>query len=364
MDDKEKLEQVKEQITLDQMFDLLITLGADPVIKGDFIMCRTICHGGSSHKLYYYDNTKLFRCYTECSDTFDVFQLVVKLNSTDGRNYPLPKAIDYICNYFNIEQENQNFSNEQVELQDWKIFNRYDKISNIENKEERKVEMKIYDDKILSYLPHPRILPWEQEGISKDIIKSYNICYNPSSQAIVIPHYNINNELVGIRERTLIKENEIYGKYRPMYLNHQMYNHPLGFNLYNINNSKDNIKRTKKVIIFEGEKSPLLFASYFGQENDITVAVCGSSLSSYQVQLLLDLGIEEMIIAFDKQFQILGDKEHLGWIKKLKDIDKKYSKYVKISFMFDKWNLLGYKDSPIDCGKETFLELFNKRFSI
>jgi hypothetical protein len=30
-----------------------------------------------------------------------------------------------------------------------------------------------------------------------------------------------------------------------------MYNHPLGFNLYNINNSKDNIKNTKKVIIFE-----------------------------------------------------------------------------------------------------------------
>lgn len=142
--------------------------------------------------------------------------------------------------------------------------------------------------------------------------------------------------MVGIRERTLIKENEIYGKYRPMYLNRQMYNHPLGFNLYNLNNSKDNIKRTKKVIVFEGEKSPLLFASYFGEENDITVAVCGSSLSSYQVKLLLDLGIEEMIIAFDKQFQELGDKEHLGWVKKLKDINKKYSSYIKISYMFDK----------------------------
>ena len=168
------------------------------------------------------------------------------------------------------------------------------------------------------------------------MIQQHNICYNPSSQAIVIPHYNINNELVGIRERTLIKENEIYGKYRPMYLNRQMYNHSLGFNLYNINNSKDNIKATKKVIVFEGEKSPLLFASYFGQENDITVAVCGSSLSSFQVKMLLDLGVEEIIIAFDKQFQQLGDKEHKGWVKKLKDINKKYSPYVKISYIFDK----------------------------
>ena len=100
-----------------------------------------------------------------------------------------------------------------------------------------------------------------------------------------------------------------------------------------------------------GEKSPLLFASYFGKENDISVAVCGSSLSSYQVQLLLNLGIEEMIIAFDKQFIELGDEEHKGWVKKLKDINNKYSKFVKVSYMFDKWNILGYKDSPIDCRK-------------
>lgn len=362
-ENKERLEEIKNSLTIEQVFDLLLSYGADPVLKDDLIICRTICHGGDSHKLYYYENTHLFRCYTECSDTFDIFQLVVKVESSGGRNYSLPQAINYVINFFNLSIENKNFQKNDDELIDWQIFNRYDKILNNENNK-RTIEMKIYDDKILTYLPHPRILPWEQEGISKDVIKYHNICYNPSSQAIVIPHYNIDGELVGIRERTLIKENEIYGKYRPMYLNKQMYNHPLGFNLYNLNFSKENIKRTKKAIIFEGEKSPLLYASYFGQENDITVAVCGSSLSSYQVQLLLDLGIEEMIIAFDKQFQELGDKEHLGWVKKLKDINKKYSKYVRISYIFDKWGILGYKSSPIDEGKEKFLELFDKRFSL
>jgi hypothetical protein len=362
-ENKERLEEIKNSLTIEQVFDLLLSYGADPVLKDDLIICRTICHGGDSHKLYYYENTHLFRCYTECSDTFDIFQLVVKVESSGGRNYSLPQAINYVINFFNLSIENKNFQKNDDELIDWQIFNRYDKILNNENNK-RTIEMKIYDDKILTYLPHPRILPWEDEGISKDVIKYHNICYNPSSQAIVIPHYNIDGELVGIRERTLIKENEIYGKYRPMYLNKQMYNHPLGFNLYNLNFSKENIKRTKKAIIFEGEKSPLLYASYFGQENDITVAVCGSSLSSYQVQLLLDLGIEEMIIAFDKQFQELGDKEHIGWVKKLKDINKKYSKYVRISYMFDKWGILGYKSSPIDEGKEKFLKLFDKRFSL
>lgn len=32
--------------------------------------------------------------------------------------------------------------------------------------------------------------------------------------------------------------------------------------------------------------------------------------------------------------------------------------------MFDKWNLLGYKDSPIDKGPDTFLELFERRIII
>lgn len=362
-ENKEQLENIKNNLTIEQITDLLATLGADPILKEDFIICRTICHCGNSHKLYYYNNTKLFRCYTECSDTFDIFQLIVKIQSNNGCKYSLPQALIYICNYFNIVLENKNFENNN-QLQDWQILNRYNKNIYKEDVINKKVEINIYDDKILTYLPHPRILPWEQEGITKDVMNYHHICYNSSTQAIVIPHYNIEGQLIGIRERTLIKENEIYGKYRPMFLNNIMYNHPLGFNLYNLNFSKENIKRIKKAIIFEGEKSPLLFASYFGKENDISVAVCGSNLSYYQIQLLLKLGVEEVIIAFDKQFQTLGDAEHLNWVKKLKEINNKYSKYIKISYIFDKNNLLQYKDAPIDRGPNIFLKLYNMRFSI
>lgn len=92
--------------------------------------------------------------------------------------------------------------------------------------------------------------------------------------------------------------------------------------------------------------------------------MCGSVLSNYQIQLLLNAGATEIIIAFDRQYKELGDEEHLSWIKKLKEISNKYSKYVKISYIFDKEHLLDYKMSPIDDGKETFIELYNKRFSI
>jgi hypothetical protein len=195
-------------------------------------------------------------------------------------------------------------------------------------------------------------------------MKRSGICYDPVLQGIVIPHYNIDGELVGIRERTLIKENEQNGKYKPAILNGVMYNHPLGFNLYNLNNSKENIKRMKKVFIFEGEKSCLLYQSFFGVDNDLSVAVCGSSLINYQVQLLLSLGVEEIIIAFDKQFKEIGDDEWKSWTKKLKDLHKKYGSMVQVTFMFDLKNNIGYKDSPIDCGKEVFLKMFNERVAL
>ena len=359
MEYKEFSEKVKNDLSIDQVCDLLASLGGDPQIEGDLIISRTICHGGHSHKLYYYNNTKLFKCYTDCLDSFDIFELIIKINKLNNIDYSLPQAIRFITNYYGIVVETE-ISENQENLQDWQILNKYDRSSSQE-KEEKIVEMKFYDDKILQYLPHPRILNWEKEGITREVMEECGICYDPSYQGIVIPHYDINGKLVGIRERTLIKENENNGKYKPAILNYKQYNHPLGFNLYNLNNSKENIKKIKKVFVFEGEKSCLLYRSYFGSDADISVAVCGSNLINYQVQLLLSLGVEEICIAFDKQFQEIGDDEWKRWTKKLKELNRKYSPLVQISFLFDKMNLLGYKDSPIDRGPEIFMKLFKER---
>ena len=161
-----------------------------------------------------------------------------------------------------------------------------------------------------------------------------------------------------MRGRTVCEEEgERYGKYRPMRVNGIQYNHPLGMNLYNFNNSKDNIKLMKKAIIFEGEKSTLLYQSYFGLQNDISVACCGSSVSAHQMQLLLDAGAEEIIIAFDRQFQEIGDTEFKHLKKNLLKLRDKYKTYATISFIFDKNKTTGYKSSPIDEGPEKFLNL-------
>ena len=76
MNFKEWSEEIKNSLTIDQVYDFLNALDGNPKKQNEnLILARTICHGGDSHKLYYYNNTKLFKCYTECSDSFDIYDL-------------------------------------------------------------------------------------------------------------------------------------------------------------------------------------------------------------------------------------------------------------------------------------------------
>jgi hypothetical protein len=360
-------DQIKESLTTEQVEEVLTEFGGEPERRGEILVSRTVCHCGNSHKLYYYPNTKLFKCYTDCAETFDIFELTRKVMSREqpkvreDSTWNLPEAIDYIAQKFGFAPNTQVDNTESLSsAKDLILFEEYDRINNINNITQE-VELKEYPSDILLHLPHPKIQPWLNEDITQEVMDSHGICYDPKNEGIVIPHYDINNRLVGIRERTLIKENEIYGKYRPAYIGKQLYNHPLSFAIYNLNMSKDNIKKIKKAIIFESEKSCLKYSSFFGKENDISGAVCGCNLINYQFFLLLSLGVEEIIIGFDRQYKKIGDEEYLNWIKKLTNIAKKYSKYCNITFIFDTKNLLDYKDAPVDKGPEVFKQLYKER---
>lgn len=360
-------DQIKQQLTFQQVFDYVAELGGEPRLDSngaEIFISRTLCHnpiGTGSHKLYYYENTKLFHCWTQCGDSFDIFDLTRKWALQRGEEWSLSRAVGYVARYFGIaSSEDENFGDTQQKLRDWDILKNYQQNSSISN-DKKIIEFKEFDENILQHLPRPRIIPWLNEGITQEIMDSRGICYDPVNQGIAIPHYDENGALIGIRERTLIKEEEAYGKYRPAILNGQMYSHPLGFALYNLNFSKDNIQKIQKAIVVEGEKSCLKYASFFGMENDISVAVCGSNLIQHQVDLLIKYGAKEIVISFDRQWQQKNDAEFNQWVKKLQAIHKKYCSKVQVSFIFDKENLLPYKASPLDEGAEVFIELFKRR---
>ena len=74
---------VKQQLDIEDISALLEELGGEPETYDDKIVSKTICHNGNSHKLYYYNNTQLFHCWTNCGDSFDIFDLVSKVKDID-----------------------------------------------------------------------------------------------------------------------------------------------------------------------------------------------------------------------------------------------------------------------------------------
>ena len=358
--------EIRNKLDIDDIFNLLQEWGGEPEYTEFGILSATICHnvpGEGSKKLYYYANSTLFKCYTDCDASFDIFELTIKVfNIQHNRKLDLNDAVRYIAAKHGYGGRIED-SPEDEELEDWQILSNYDRIQSIEIGEKKNIVLKEYDDIILSRFNYTlKIGPWLREGITQEVIEQARIGFYPGGDQITIPHFDCRGRFIGLRGRTLSQqEGDIYGKYRPLKINNLLYNHPLGMNLYNLNHSQNNIRIIKKAIVYEGEKSTLLYKSYFGLENDISVACCGSSVSDYQIGLLLDAGAEEIIIAFDRQFQEIGDDEFKRLKTKLVKLYNKYKNYVNISFVFDKNMITGYKDSPIDCGKDIFLQLFKER---
>jgi DNA primase len=356
------IEKVKEAIESEDIFTLLEYLNAEPVDHGSFFTCKTICHNhddieSASHKLYYYINTSLFHCFSECGESFDIFELICKVKEID-----LDQAVFYVVNFLNLQWKiDDPDSDYNVNEEDKEVFSRYNKIDELVPKENNKLELAEIDKNILKYFPQPRYLNWEKEGISKDVCDLMDIHYNPLNGSIIIPHYDENNRLVGIRQRALVKEDEEYGKYRPAYIQGKIRSHPLSFNLYGLNKAKPAIKDFNTAIVFESEKSVLRYIDLYGLTNDIAVACCGNNLSEYQFQLLLDSGATEICIAFDKDFHELDDDDCRRVVDRLKKLNQKYRTRANISILFDKENLLGYKMAPIEKSKAIFEHLFRER---
>lgn len=69
----------------------------------------------------------------------------------------------------------------------------------------------------------------------------------------------------------------------------------------------------------------------------------------------MESGAEEIVLALDRQFQEINDDEYKKLKTKLIKMNNKFKNYVKVSIIFDKNMITGYKAAPLDEGKEKFL---------
>ena len=358
-------------ITTEDIIEILKDLGSNNYKLDDKgnIYFNTVCHNGDSNKLYYFSDTKFFQCFT-CCGSLSLFDVVMSAKGID-----FIESYNYICNFKGISR----FKKLKIGLQKREVQNKdLDFLKfHLYKKENQIIQLPTYDKYILNIFDDYVPLSWYKEGINDEIALFFQIKFYISQNKTIIPHYDINGNLIGIRGRAFFKhETENGKKYMPVTIQNLTYRHPIQYNLYGIFQNQENIRKIKKAILFESEKSVMLYGSYFGQENNISLALCGMSFSLYQRDLLLSLGVEEVTICFDKQYQIelIDDKnidknskvwrEYENYIKRLIKISEILMLYCNISVVTCWDKKLNYKDAPIDHGKEIFEQLYRERYYI
>ena len=342
------LTKMANELSNDRIIELVTSLGSDAYIDtNDAIIFKTICHHGDgtagSMKLYYYKQNKRFHCYTQCSCNFNIYGLFQRHYEAIGYKYDF--FSDIVLPIFGDKIYENEYNNLRYESD----YSKY-------NKTKITINRTPLNPNILNIYSFNPTLEWLNDGISEEMMRKYNILYSIDENKIIIPHYDENGNLIGVRARSLNDEDIEFGKYMPVMVEGKILAHQLGYNLYGLNLVKDNIKNKKMAIVAEGEKSVLQYATMFGQENNICVATCGSSFSRYQFELLYKIGVNKILIAFDNDEKVWKEKEK--YYKKLEALCGRYKNLCKIGFIWDTQNLLDLKDSPFDKGKKVFLELY------
>jgi len=212
-------------------------------------------------------------------------------------------------------------------------------------KDKPKQENVILDDSVLeSYINFPSY-DYLQQGIGYETQISYGIKFDISSKRIVFPIQNRQNELIGVKGRTILDTEDSRYSSVPKFL--YLYNFNKGIEFFNFNRALPYILDLKEVIIFEAEKSCML-AHEYGFYN--TIAIGGFEMTHFQVELLNELGIEtKIVLAYDK------DKD----VEAVLGQAKKFNKSRRVYAIYDYNDLLSFKDSPVDLGKSVFQQLYD-----
>lgn len=344
-------EQIVKDLKDEEVIRLMYELGADRHEETDnYIIFPTICHNENateaSMKLYYYKDTHLLYCYTE-DGPMSIYKFLENYYKT--RNIEYNWGQDILKVVFQCSAATDLTTKETIFKQSLK--DKYRK--------RQSIQLAAYSPNVLESFVKQYPIEWLEDNISAGAMDKYNIRYSISQNKIIIPHYDINNRLVGIRGRALNESEIAYAKYAPVKIEDIVYKHKLSLNLYGLNHNWKNIKELGICYIAESEKA-VLQSELFGEKN-CTVAICGSSLNIYQIKLLMQhCQPKEIVLCLDKE-ELPGEDKYFY---KLWDMCSKYKLYTNMSFIYDRENLLNLKDSPFDRGRNIFNKLLEKRVKV
>ena len=359
------------------------------------IKVLTLCHGGTHHNAAFDPETHKITCFSECGNKTRLLHTWVALALGLDNPSAAKRFIERWIDEAEIDLSDA-VSGAGSGTTTYRAFNpdmRVDMVTGI--------DPAILADLYSQFDTRSETLsrlcwcqPREQggDGIPLQQLIDFQVAYYPKRGTIILPHHNANGQLVGLYERSFrplredVRKILGYGpyewiddraawaaihyapksKYMPLLKEGQYqdkekwcWSFPNNRNLYGLHRAKEAIRKSGRAIIFEGAKSVMLAHAY-GYPYAVASHTYGAS--DTHIAMLIQAGAKEIILAFDKQYQEPAGKEWKVYEDKTRGLAGRVGISVSVSRICDKVGaFLGYKDAPIDQGKEIFDSLFASR---
>lgn len=347
------IQSLKSQLTDDRIIELMDALGV-PLMKADSnnLIFPSICHHGAdaiNHrpKLWFNQERQVFHCWV-CglhTDTIGLVRCIKHLNFN--------QAVSYICSVLHL-QVGQIEQNEQID--NWREMKKW--LPDAEPEPDKIVE---YDPSVLSLFDHLYPQEWLDYGISTDILDKFGVGWYARQACISIPIV-FNGRLVGVRGRYTREQDIAKGKYRPICtLDGQVLKCATSSVLYGYDQNRVEIEKCHSVMLFESEKS-VLKAPQFGINN--ALAVFGSNISKQHIQLLLELGVNDVALCMDNDYHTVGDADYQLFVVKMRRLINKLRGYFSVSVVYNNQGYDMYKCNIMDIPYEQAMKLWESRVRV
>lgn len=315
---------LKEYIVEQEKIDTILEdLGCGHIVKHNGYYTASNPDGNNKSAITVYVNDNLTTInYTRNISTnkrsTDIFDLI-----SFYKDCSFPEALKYVHNLLGLDY----YQEKEEPCESLQILKMLKDMASGDDEEDNE-PIKPISEKILDYyLPYGNKM-FEDDGISLEVQKEFNVGYDPQTNRITIPIRTPIGDLCGVKGRLFGEPDE----YNPKYL----YIEPTAKQklLYGLYENKDYIKNSNQIFLFEAEKSVLQCAS---NEMRNCVALGGKSISKIQAELIIRTGCTP-IIALDKGINI-EEIYHVASI---------FPDNIPVHYIYDTDNILVDKQSPSD----------------
>ena len=307
-----------------------------------------------SPKLYFYKDTNIYVGMT-AGRSYDIISLVQTRLALLKQPCSFLDACQFIIDTTNINPDSINRVKKEGHVYDWSNLERFIKVRKYGN------QLSEYNRNIIDTLPPLYPQAWIDEGISEETMDKYQIRYYERCNQTVIPCFDDEARLVGVRVRNWDKDRVEQAKYMPLVtLDGQCYKFNTNQVFYGINYNKPEIERTGKVIIVESEKAVMKLDTYMGRHN-IALGMYGSNLGIQRRNQLLKMGVNTVSYVVDNDFIGQDDEFFEQWREKIQHFIKLWDGFCRVEIVWDNLGLLGPKENATDRTKEVWEQLWENR---